>query len=182
MKTKIIAAVLILFVAFSGISYADAGNKCKSCGDKKEFSMKDKFFEKIKFVHKNQEALEITDDQLAKIKDLKIKTKKELIRKHADIEVIKIDIISFLYQEKINVDAINKLIDKKYDIKKEKAKLLVSSLADLKGILTKDQCAKLKQCYKNKCGKCGKCPMYEKCQKEMWCKKCDNPKSKCGCK
>jgi hypothetical protein len=42
------------------------------------------------------------------------------------------------------VNAVNKLIDQKYEIKKSKMKMVVKSLSELKKILSKEQMEKLK--------------------------------------
>ena len=57
-----------------------------------------------------------------------------------------------MWQNAIDTEAIDALIDKKYEIKKEKAKSMVGAYAELKGILTAEQKDKLKELYK-KCKK-----------------------------
>jgi Spy/CpxP family protein refolding chaperone len=91
-----------------------------------------------------QDELKVNDEQLDQIKELKAALKKNLIQKKADIKVIKVDIRSLLYEDEVDVDAANKLIDQKYEIKKAKAKEVVESYAKLKKILTKEQMDKLK--------------------------------------
>jgi hypothetical protein len=87
----------------------------------------------------------VSDEQLDKIKKLKVVLKKDLIRKKADIKVIKVDIRSLLYEDEVDVDVINRLIDQKYEIKKSKFKMVVESYAKLKKALTKEQMDNLKQ-------------------------------------
>jgi len=132
-----------------------AQNKCAKCAKKKySKSVKDKFFKKVHAIYANQEKLGISDKQLNKVKDLKLALKKEIIRKDADIEILKIDIKSLLYADKINVGAINKLIDQKYDAKKAKSKKTVESYAQLKKILSEEQQAKLKSLWKKNVAIC----------------------------
>ena len=62
------------------------------------------------------------------------------------------DIKGNMQGDRIDIKATNKLIDRKYDLKKEKAKSLVSACAGLKSILTKEQTGKMKDLWK-KCKK-----------------------------
>ena len=109
-------------------------------------------FNKAHFLFKNKEELELTDKQVEEIKDLKISTKKDLIRKKAEIEILALDIKAQMYGDAIDTKAINELIDKKYELKKAKTKSLVEAYAALKKVLTKDQKKKIKELYK-KCEK-----------------------------
>jgi Spy/CpxP family protein refolding chaperone len=72
-----------------------------------------------------------------------------------------VDIKAEMWKDPMNVDKINKLIDQKYDLKKEKTKIIVKAYDDIKNILTADQKAKLKDvCAKeDMIKKCMKCPM-----------------------
>ncbi|MFC2092125.1 hypothetical protein ACFLTD_05070 [Elusimicrobiota bacterium] len=87
-----------------------------------------------------------------------------MIRKKADIEIIALDIKSKMWEDDIDVEAINGLIDKKYDIKKSKAKNLVAACAKLRSILSAKQRAKLKGIVKNAGKKkdCKNCMMHKK--------------------
>ena len=67
------------------------------------------------------------------------------------IYIIAIDIKSAMWEDTIDVNSTNALIDKKYDLKKEKAKALVAAYAELKSMLTDEQQKKLKSlCKDNK--------------------------------
>jgi Spy/CpxP family protein refolding chaperone len=92
-----------------------------------------------------QDELKVSDEQLDQIKELKVALKKDLIRKKADIKVIKVDIRSLLYEDEVDVDAVNRLIDQKYEIKKAKSKMVVESYAKLKKVLTKEQMDNLRR-------------------------------------
>ena len=97
-------------------------------------SVKDKFYKKVKMIYLNQDELGVTDKQLDRIKELKIALKKDLIRKKADLDVIEVDIHSLLREDEVNVGAVNKLTDQKYEIKKAKMKENIKSYAQLKKI------------------------------------------------
>ena len=122
----------------------------KTKGHKKDFG--GKVFHKAHFLLKSKEELGLSDKQVKKIKDLKLEAKKDLITKKAEIEVLALDIKAKMHEEKIDTKAINKLIDKKYELKKAKSKSLVGAYAALKNVLTKEQKKKLKGLYK-KCKK-----------------------------
>jgi Spy/CpxP family protein refolding chaperone len=56
-----------------------------------------------------------------------------------------VDIKGSLCEDPIDKKSINKLIDKKYELKKAKAKALVDAYATFQAILTDDQKKKLKE-------------------------------------
>jgi len=120
------------------------------------------------FVVKKKDELGLSDDQVNKVKDLCTVTKKEHIQLEADIEKIFVDIKTKMHEVTLDVGGINALIDKKYELKKQKSKALISSFARLNNdILTEEQREKFKEfrdkCKEGKCGKgCSSCP----CKKE----------------
>ena len=147
MKTKIlIVLILVVCMFFSGTAFAMGGHgKC---------DLEKKFYMKAKLIMMNQEKLGITDDQIKEIKKLKMDTKKDIIKTDAEIEIVKIDIMAHLWEDKIDINAVDPLIDKKYELKKEKAKMIFSAYAYLKNSLTGEQQAKLKElCKKSLCKK-----------------------------
>ena len=148
MKTNLSKMLLVSFLCIGIIAagaYAYAYDK-KGDGGR---SFEKKFNSKVKMIMSNAEELELSDAQLKQIKDLKMKIKKALIRQDAEIDIATLDIKAEMWQDKTDTGAINKLIDKKYDLKKEKAKAVVGAYADLKGILTKGQQEKMKEIMKS---------------------------------
>lgn len=151
MSKKIMGTVLVIFALIFSISTAEV--YARDCGKMKGYQcLEEKFSCKTHFILKNKEELGLSDKQIEKIKDLKIKTKKDLIRKNADLEILALDVKSGLWKDTIDTDTVNKQIGKKYDLKKEKAISLVNAYAALKDILTKEQKEKMKDL----CGKCKK--------------------------
>jgi Spy/CpxP family protein refolding chaperone len=149
-KMKRIAVVVFLITCFLATSaYADSPKKSKHHG----YDLKAKFFHKVHMAVNNQEELGLTDEQYEKIKTLKTETKKDLIRREAEIDIIGIDIKCKLQEDTIDTKSINKLIDQKYELKKAKSKALVSALATFKNILTEDQKKKLTGIDKKGCRK-----------------------------
>ncbi|MDP3920635.1 MAG: hypothetical protein Q8R76_07510 [Candidatus Omnitrophota bacterium] len=110
--------------------------------------LEEKFFHKAHFYLENQEELGLSEEQIAQIKSLKIDVKKNMIRQDAEVEILKIDIHSALWQDQPDVDAIHKLVDQKYDIKRTRAKTLVSSIVQLKGMLSAEQSTKSKEIWR----------------------------------
>jgi len=143
-KNLMVAIALVLaFGLMQSVSFADKGYKHGERVYQKK-SIKGKFFKVVRLIYLYQDELKVNDEQLDQIKELKVALKKSLIQKKADIKVIKVDIRSLLYEDEVDVDAANKLIDQKYEIKKAKAKEVVESYAKLKKILTKEQMDKLR--------------------------------------
>ena|SRR3989338_11078088 len=153
MKTKLLSIVfLVVALIFSGMAikaYAFEHGR-KEAG---HMDLEDKFFKKAHFILENQEELGLSDEQIKKVKELKIKTKKNIIKTDAEIEMTALDIKALMAEDTIDADAVNKLIDKKYDLKKDKVKSSLAAYLELKGILTKEQTEKIKE-------------IYKKCQKE----------------
>ena len=144
----IVFPLVLLFLVFScvpQIAQADGGRK--KGGYHK--GLDEKIFYKAKFMLKNQDELELSKKQIDKIKELKVAAKKELIKRNAEIELMKVDIKVHLYEDRVNVPAVNKLIDEKYKFKNAKAKYLVKTYADLKNVLTEKQMKEFKMlCHK----------------------------------
>jgi len=150
---KYLKAAMVLVLVFGlmqSVSFAEGRGK----GHKRK-SFKDKFFKKIHMVYVYQEELGVSDKQLDQISDLKVALKKDLIKKKADIDIIKVDARSLLYEDEIDLKAVNALIDQKYDIKKAKAKKIAESYAQLKKILSKEQLDKMKSILLEKKKTCG---------------------------
>lgn len=148
MKGKFILAMFLVCVFVSGILVfgANASDYMKGKGHKK--SLEEKFNYKLHFIMGNEEELSLSEDQVDKIKNLGIATKKGMIRAKAEIDVLGLDIKSELWKATIDTAAIDKLIEKKYDLKKAKAKASVKAYAALKGMLTAEQKEKMKDLFK----------------------------------
>ena len=126
------------------------GSGCPMAAQKK--GLKEKFLKKAHKLLMHQEELKLSEEQVGKIKNLKHSVKKDLVMKEAQIEVIGMDVKALLWEDVIDVDKVNALIEQKYDIKKAKAKMLVKAMADLKDILTDEQKKMMKDLNKDKSG------------------------------
>ncbi len=142
---------LSIFICFPLMAMAQGCQKGKGSGQGCGFEKK--LFCKLHLVLVHQEALGLTAEQVSKIKKLKMSTKKDSIKNEADIDLITVDIKAKLCEENICQKSVGKLIDKKYDLKKEKAKAFVSAFAEMNNLLSDEQQKQLGKmvCKASKC-------------------------------
>jgi len=147
---------IVLLLCLSSISLAHAascplhkrGNdkNCPACKmEKMEFD--EMFFHKLYFIGAYSEEIKLTDEQKEDLKALKYRVRKDLIMKDADIDTYALEIKETLEQDQISKEdlaRLNEMIDKKYEVKKEKAKVIALAYSDLKKVITVDQLRKLK--------------------------------------
>ena len=147
MKRRVIvaAALVVIFAMAVGSCFAYEGGCKKSKG-----KSGDKVEMKAHKILKNKDELGLSDEQINKVKDLMLESKKDTIKQDAEIQIIALDIKSKMSKDRVDTKAINALIDKKYEVKKAKAKSSVAAYAQLKGILTKKQQDQLKELYKER--------------------------------
>ena len=148
-KKNLVACVSVLVVGIMVVlsnAYANYGH---GDGFGKGGGLEQVFFMKAHVILENREELGLPDDKAEAIKNLKIEIKKMLIKQNAEIEILGIDIMSKLHDYPVDVNAVNTLVDKKYELKKAKAKDLVEAIAKLKSSLTKDQYDKLRDLWKD---------------------------------
>ena len=105
--------------------------------------LSEKFFHMAHAIFENHEELGFSKEKLLKVKDLKINTKKSLIRSTAEVEIVGVDIMAMMWECSPNIIEINKLIDKKFALKRDSMKKLVSAFLSLKKMLYEDQLYKL---------------------------------------
>ena len=105
---------------------------------------KEKFFHFAHSILENYEELGLTDEDAKKVRELKIGTKKSLIRNTAEAELLTVDIIAKLYENKPDLVEINKLLDKKFDVKKAGMKKLLAAFVGIKKLLSKEQMKQMK--------------------------------------
>ena len=146
MRAKMLCAMVVIvgLVLGSAVTGSYAGDEGKG----KEGCLAGKLCMKMAFVMANEKDLGLTEEQVAKLKELNMKTKKEMIGMKASEEIAELDMGEALHQKTIDVAAVNALIDKEFDLKKGKAKAMVASYAALKDILTTEQKDKMKELWK----------------------------------
>lgn len=134
-----ILSVLFLFLFAASVvvpsAYAKGGHK---------HSLEHKFNMKVKFILLHQDELNMSDEQVEVIKKIKMDLKKSMIRQKAEIEGIMVDFYSALHQDPIDIEAINALIDQKYEVKKIKMRGIVEAITNIKGNMSSEQRAQFK--------------------------------------
>ena len=106
-----VTCLLVMFVL--PMAYAGEDRKCEKCRQ----GLDSKVLRKLHLVIEYQNALEASDSQIEKIRELKIRLKKDLIQRKAAIDLIGVDIKSKLWSNNIDRKDINELIDRKYELK-----------------------------------------------------------------
>ena len=89
----------------------------------------DKLFYKFHMILMNRRELDLSDEQYDEIKKLKFETKRAYVRQKAEIEYRALEIKEKLWEDVVDVKAIEPLIEKKYKLKMEKSKMLVEAYA-----------------------------------------------------
>ena len=146
-KNWIFLLVFVLVLGLlAGVSFAEDGRYGKSKGQYGNYEKKGG--SRALMMLKNKDELGLSDEQVEKIKTLKISAKKESIKKNAEIEIIDLDITAEMSKDNFDLEKMNTLIDQKYDLKKAKAKSSIADSAALKDVLTEKQKIKLKELYK----------------------------------
>ncbi len=142
--------VILLFCAFllaSPRAFAEDGTMggCKMMHKMDKMGPEEKFYQKAFFLLSNADEIGLTDDQVEKIRTLKLKIKKNMIMEDAQIETLALDISEALAADQVDTKKVDSLVDKKYELKKQRTKEIIQGYLDLRGILTKDQQDKLKK-------------------------------------
>ena len=156
-KRWIVLSFAVVFMT-AGISASEGyaksgyghGDICYKCGHEAKMDMEKKFYKKVKFLEKKQEELGLSEQQLQTIRGLKANVKKTVIENEAKADIVKVDIYSGLHERTIDVNALNELIDQKYEAKKAKAKALVQGYAELKNVLSEEQYKTMKDLWMGK--------------------------------
>lgn len=153
-------AVIVTGILITQIpsAFADHGGGHSGCKFMSKFlgksqgDLKDIYFGTAHSILKNKENLGLTEDKVTAIKDMKHEMKKQIVTQKAEIEVVELEINKELSQSTIDEEKVNRLVDQKYDLKKTQTKNLVEALTKLKGMLTPEQAAQLKDSwgYKHK--------------------------------
>ena len=148
MKKKLVVGLsllMVMMVCGVAVAQADHGMGCQGKG---KSGLDKKIFMKAHMLLMNEDELGLTDEQVTKIKNLKMGTKKSLIKQEAEIALLGVDIKSKLWEDTIDVAAITPLVNKKYELKKQKTLSIITAYAQLKNILTAEQKEKMKGLYK----------------------------------
>lgn len=156
------------------------------------YCLESKFSEKAHMIFSYQNELNLSNEQVEKVRNIKVHTKKSLVDLKAEIEKSSIDIFSSLWKQPVATSEAYAAIDAKAAASAKKQKLLVDAIASLKGLLTEEQLQiltnlYLKQKKSSLCQTKDNCPLKTdatKCKQDSNCKnwqKNDCPKSKSKC-
>lgn len=157
--------IIFLMPALALALFLSANTASAKGWDKQGDSLEHKVFKKVKMIEYHQAELNFSDQEVKRAADLKTALKKDLIKLEADLDIVKLDIETAKKAQTLDVGAINKLIDQKYEIKKNKAKRVFAAYADVKGMFNEGQKAKIKEIYSAKMKEeKSMCPM---CMKKM---------------
>ena len=103
------------------------------------------FFQRAGFLLKQKDRLGLSDDQVRAIQGLKSDMRKNLIRSEAEIEIFEIDIFTKLHDETAHPSEVQRLIEQKFDAKKELSQSLADGYFKLRSALSEQQRQALKQ-------------------------------------
>lgn len=107
------------------------------------------FRRELTFITVHAVELELTDSQVGKIKELQYNLNKEMIAQKSQIASLDLDIRHELEKDNMDPTVVNRLIDKKYEAKKQEDKDFAEAYSNLHSILTQEQENKLKVIWSN---------------------------------
>ena len=143
MKKNLLIALLIagfLTVSAAEVMACDKGKSdCMKCAIKKSQCLTSKLKSKVKMLWLSQEDLDISEDQMSKIKDIKHAALKEMIQLKADLDILKVDLMPAFYSEQIDIDTVGPQVEQKYELKKKSALAFTKALSDIQGVLSEKQ-------------------------------------------
>lgn len=146
MKKFLMAGLLVagLIIANPAVVFACPQQKeqCSKCEAKAQQCKISQLKKKVQPLWFNKEALDIKEDLLNKIKDIKHGAIKELIQLSADKEIVMVDLKSAMWADLIDVNVVNKLIDDKYAFENKTAKTYIKAIGDIQKVLSEEQRAK----------------------------------------
>ena len=167
MKTSLKCLGIASLIAFlAAVPSVQANPKFCGKGEGKKFQLQEKVLHKAHFILEKEKELGLTQDQVKAIREIKVQAKKTKVELSAQAEIIGIDLFTEFHNDTVNLDKVNALIDKKFEVKKELAKKMAASFAQLKSVLTPEQKAKLKELFQSMRKDFKECKLAKKCKKE----------------
>lgn len=109
-----------------------------------------KLLKKAHFYLENQTELGLSEDQVKQIKAIKAQNKKAAIKAKADMEIAQMDMMEKLSETKVDVEALNAMVDQASSGMAAGAKATIADYAKLKAVLNEQQHAKAKELWKKK--------------------------------
>jgi len=130
--------------------YGGKGCSCKMDKGQYQCPIAKKAMMKAQFLLENKVEIGLADDQIKNIKDIKLQMEKDSIRQGADMKMFMLDLESRLMEDKVDVEGVDAMIDKGFTSAAASAKSNLAAYAQLKGLLTADQVAKMKALHEQK--------------------------------
>lgn len=122
------------------------GDCAKSgCEEKGGCPIAAKVLMKAHFFISNKNEIGLSEDQVAQIKAIKMKTKANMIRAKAEMEIFELELMEKMSQPKLDTEGLNAAIDKASAGWGAGAKATLADYATLKGILSDGQMSKAKE-------------------------------------
>jgi len=144
----------ILWMVLAAIIIAPVNGFANGRGGGEDQCIKEMYFHKVMFLLSQKEELDLKDEQVQAIKDIRYEIKKKLIEGEPQLKLAMLDMKEELRKDKVNMDRLNALIDVKMEAKKTLAKAVLKAMVDTMSLLTPEQRATLQDlCWKMKKGK-----------------------------
>jgi hypothetical protein len=127
---------------------------CRSCGErscgKESCPITSKLTKKACFLLSHAEEIGLSDEQVQKIKSIKMEAKKQHILAKAQMKIGIIDMKAKLHEDELDVDGLNAMVDQFAAGFAASTKKAIQSYAELKGLLSDEQKAKAKTLWMKK--------------------------------
>lgn len=153
-----LVGALILSLSLSQAGFAEKSKDGSSFKHKQKkerrWETKDllshKAYIKAEFLVKNGQELNLDQELVNKIRDIKTNLKKEALRTRAEIDIVHIEMRNELEKGKTNGIKVPSLIDKEYELKKKIGKEAYNSLTELDKLLSAEQKEQAKMLFQKK--------------------------------
>lgn len=140
---KLTTVLLCLCFVLAATGPAEARSEMRE-GKRGNYGLENKCYGDIKLLLMNADDLGLSLEQKEVIKNQKYELKKDKIKMQADIKILSVDISKELWTDDVDVEAVNDLIDRKYQVKAQWQKDLVAVRAAMNAALTDDQRSELR--------------------------------------
>lgn len=151
MKKNILFLAMLSVILLGSPLSAFAGGGCcaKMGGGGNAYCLESKFFGKYDFIMENRKALELTDDQMKALKNIKYTVEKSKVQAKSTSKITVLDMYHEIYQGEGNIEALNGLVDEKLEGERKLGYALVKGLLDFKNLLSEGQNRTLKDLWLN---------------------------------
>ena len=161
MKNFLLTVLLAAGIGFSGVALADhdcGGGQCPmksgmcdkdgSDGEKGGCPILNRILKKSCFFLSHQAEIGLSDEQVTKIKAIKLQAQKAQIQMGAGMQTMMLDLEAKLDEPKVDVEGITAMMEQGMGEMVKSGKTNVQWYADLKAVLTDEQMAKAKELWK----------------------------------